>query len=67
MPDSASVSMWGFAPGGDVTPADGVCDGAISVPGPRLDVPVGDSSLQINLTNTLPVPVSIVIPGRSRR
>lgn len=48
------VPMWGF--GLDANPP--------AVPGPALVVPPGDSTLTINLTNNLPEPVSIVIPGQ---
>lgn len=54
MPDGTQVTMWGF---GLTT------DPAVSVPGPALVVPPGDDTLTINLTNALPVPVSIVIPA----
>jgi FtsP/CotA-like multicopper oxidase with cupredoxin domain len=54
MTDGTQVPMWGF---GLTT------DPAVSIPGPALDVPPGDTTLTINLTNELPVPVSIVIPG----
>ena len=54
MPDGHDVPVWGFALGaGDVT-----------VPGPTLTVPTGDSTLRIFLDNNLPVPVSIVVPGQ---
>ena len=52
MPDGRTVTMWGF----------GLSGGPVTVPGPTLDVPNGES-LTINLTNNLPEPVSIVIPG----
>ncbi len=53
MPDSVSVEMWGFGfPGNPYTS-----------PGPVLVVPVGDTTLTINLTNNLAVPISLVIPG----
>ena len=54
------VQMWGFA---GCTPSP-CTPGAISVPGPALVVLPGDTSLTINLTNTLAEPVSIVIPGQ---
>ncbi len=54
MPDGRQVTMWGFSMGG----------GTPSVPGPTLDVPVGDDTLTINLTNELPVPVSLWILGQ---
>lgn len=60
MPDGRVVPVWGFAQ--DSAPGAG--DGAVSVPGPALVVPPGDASLTINLQNSLPEPVSIVIPGQ---
>jgi FtsP/CotA-like multicopper oxidase with cupredoxin domain len=59
MLDGTTIVMWGFAleqPAGD---------GIVKIPGPILEVPSGDSTLTIRLTNNLPVPVSIVIPGQS--
>lgn len=53
MPDGTVVTMWGFGPGPD---------GPISVPGPELTAANGET-LTINLTNYLPVPVSISIRG----
>lgn len=35
------------------------------VPGPRLTVPAGDATLTIHLSNGLPEPTSIVVPGLS--
>ena len=58
MPDGSTVPMWGYATGGAT---NGVCDNAPSVPGPRLTVT--DGTLTINLTNTLPEPTSVVVPG----
>jgi len=54
MADGTVVPMWGFGPTTAAT---------VSIPGPVLVVPPGDTTLTINLTNELPVPVSIVIPG----
>ncbi|MBI5191640.1 MAG: multicopper oxidase domain-containing protein [Nitrospirae bacterium] len=54
MPDGKAVQMWGY----------GLSTGPITVPGPTLNVPAGEN-LTINLTNNLPVPVSIVVPGLS--
>jgi VCBS repeat-containing protein len=54
MPDGTVVPMWGF----------GLAGGAITVPGPVLEVPPGDTTLTIHLTNNLDVPVSLVIPGQ---
>ncbi|MFA5352828.1 MAG: Ser-Thr-rich GPI-anchored membrane family protein [Thermodesulfovibrionales bacterium] len=55
MPDGKVVRMWGF----------GRVGGAITVPGPVITVPPGDTTLTINLTNNLLVPVSVVIPGQA--
>jgi PKD repeat protein len=65
MPDGTVVPMWGFACESSV-PA-GLCanPGVVTVPGPMLAVPAGDSTLVVNLTNDLAVPVSIVIPGQA--
>jgi FtsP/CotA-like multicopper oxidase with cupredoxin domain len=56
MPDGTVIPAWGFAD-------DTSGPGTITVPGPVLDIPAGDT-LTINLTNNLPVPVSINIPGQ---
>jgi FtsP/CotA-like multicopper oxidase with cupredoxin domain len=53
MPDGRVVPLWGF----------GLAGGPITVPGPTLEVPPGDNNLTITLTNNLPVPVSIIVPG----
>jgi hypothetical protein len=53
MPDGAMIPMWGF----------GLQTGNVTVPGPELVVPPGDTTLTINLQNNLTVPVSIIIPG----
>jgi FtsP/CotA-like multicopper oxidase with cupredoxin domain len=60
MPDATVVKMWGFAS----------CDntwacGSVTIPGPTLNVPFGDTTLTVNLKNDLTVPVSLVIPGQS--
>jgi len=52
MSDGMQIPMWGFGPS----------SGAVTVPGPVLVVPPGDTTLTLNLTNQLAVPVSIVIP-----
>ena len=60
MPDGNVITMWGFAQDS----AFEAHDGNVTVPGPQLTIPVGDSTLTINLENNLPEPVSIVIPGQ---
>lgn len=55
MPDGTVVPVWGFAD------MDG--GNTVKLPGPTLDLPAADTNLTINLTNNLPVPVSIYIPG----
>lgn len=59
MPDGAVVPVWGFA--SDSAP--GANDGVVSVPGPKLTAVPGDT-LTINLSNKLPVQISIIIPGQ---
>jgi FtsP/CotA-like multicopper oxidase with cupredoxin domain len=62
-PGSATpVVMWGFAADSD---GDLSTDGAEtpSSPGPRLTIPVGDTSVNIHVRNDLAEPISIVIPG----
>jgi len=53
-PDGNSIFMWSFRNGA----------GSFQLPGPVLCVNQGDS-VTVNLTNTLPEPVSIVFPGQS--
>jgi FtsP/CotA-like multicopper oxidase with cupredoxin domain len=53
------IPIWGFADDTGVTPGSG----AVTLPGPVLRVPSGEP-LTIHLTNDLPVPVSIMIPGQ---
>ncbi len=56
---TVAVPMWGFA----------LVGGTPSVPGPRIVVPRGTSTLEISLTNSLSgpgaEPVSLVIPGQA--
>ena len=61
MPDGVVVQMWGYALDGASCAAP-PC--AATIPGPALSVPPGDTSLTVNLTNNLPAPTSIVIPGQ---
>jgi len=56
-----SVPMWAFAP----SDSTGDCSQAASVPGPAINVPAGDSTLNVYLKNSLGVPVSFVINGQS--
>ena len=55
VPGSAPIAAWGFGFANVST---------TTVPGPKLEVASGDN-LVITLTNKLPVPVSIVVPGQS--
>lgn len=59
MPDGRLVPMWAFAQDS----AAGANDGVLSVPGPQLNVAAGDS-LVIHVTNSLPEPVSLIVPGQ---
>lgn len=52
-PDGGSVLVWGYRNGAS----------PVQYPGPTLIVNVGDT-VTVNLTNTLPQPVSIVFPGQ---
>jgi FtsP/CotA-like multicopper oxidase with cupredoxin domain len=62
MPGGVTVPMWGFASCTDATYA--TCQPA-SVPGPALSVPPNDpQGLIVNVLNTLPAPISLVIPGQ---
>jgi hypothetical protein len=58
LPDGASVPMWGYCTTGSCTSA--------WAPGPTITVPYdpAGNTLQINLTNNLPVPTSIMILGQ---
>ena len=58
MPDGSTVPIWGYSIN---DPVNGC--GPVEMPGPRLTVT--DGTLTINLTNELPEPTSIVIPGLS--
>ena len=66
MPDSSSVTMWGYAEGTGQDSCDpGYLAGlSPSSPGPAIEVLPGDVSLRIFLTNCLDEPTSIVIPGQ---
>lgn len=58
LPDGATVPMWGYC----TTPASGGCTGSWA-PGPTIVAAPGDT-LNISLTNSLPVPTSLVILGQ---
>ncbi|HWQ92890.1 MAG TPA: MBG domain-containing protein, partial [Clostridia bacterium] len=60
LPDGATVVMWGFAQEGFF----GSETGKVTVPGPLLTVPSGDTVLNVHVDNRLPEAVSIVIPGQ---
>lgn len=60
MGDGRPVLMWGFAQ--DSGPS--VQDGTITVPGPAIALGPDAQGLVIHLKNTLPEPVSVVIPGQ---
>lgn len=51
------IPMWGYG-----LDTGGSC--IATVPGPQLDVPVGDTTLTINLRNELTAATSIMIPGQ---
>jgi FtsP/CotA-like multicopper oxidase with cupredoxin domain len=63
MPDAAVVPMWGFAVDvdGDLSTIGGEVP---TVPGPTINMPYGDTTLNIHVRNELPEPVSLVIPGQ---
>jgi len=74
LPSGATVPvpMWGYAldgncpaPSTDTNCFDGIVNNGevVTVPGPRLVVPAGETSLTIVLTNLLPEPTSLVVPG----
>ena len=62
MPDGTGIVMWGFA---SCTDASFVTCGALQVPGPVLEVPFSDVSLEVTVLNLLTEAVSIVIPGQT--
>lgn len=59
-PDGAQVPMWGYA---SCTDGSGSTCTAVTVPGPALSVPAGETNLIVHLINTLPKPTSLVING----
>jgi len=64
LPDGQTITMWGYALDQyNIGSGNVAGDGIIRVPGPILTVPPGQG-LTVHLTNNLPVPTSIVIPGQ---
>ncbi|PHS17138.1 MAG: hypothetical protein COA86_10815 [Kangiella sp.] len=59
LPDAETASMWGFASCTDITFS--TC--TVASPGPQINVSTNET-LNIHLMNTLPIPVSVVIPGQ---
>jgi FtsP/CotA-like multicopper oxidase with cupredoxin domain len=59
MPDGLSVPIWGFAVGDCTDPAV-----PATLPGPVVELTAG-AAARIEVHNTLPTPVSLVIPGVS--
>jgi FtsP/CotA-like multicopper oxidase with cupredoxin domain len=60
LPGGVVVPLWGFG----TWQADGSCTN-VSVPGPALEVPPGDSVLEIRFKNNLPEHVSLYILGQT--
>ncbi|MBW1988058.1 MAG: hypothetical protein JRI97_00790 [Deltaproteobacteria bacterium] len=72
MHDGTQVTMWGFAKDSSF----GAMDGTVTIPGPRIVVPPGDTVLNIHLDNNLTAaatglsmghPVSLVINGLTQK
>jgi hypothetical protein len=55
-----AVPMWGYA---SCAAGFGATCGPVTVPGPALSLPAGDSVLTVHLLNNLPNPTSLVING----
>jgi len=65
MSDTTVIPMWGFALATDAADMNAGCAAAMTVPGPALTVPVGDSVLNIHVKNVdIPEAVSLIIPGQ---
>lgn len=60
MPDGAVISIWGYA---DITGGGGCNPGIATLPGPVIRPAAGDTTLTVNLTNSLAEPVSFFVPG----
>ena len=64
LPGGGTVAMWGFASCTDATYSDCELSTEMDAPGPQVDAFAG-YNLNINVQNTLPMPVSIMIPGQA--
>jgi FtsP/CotA-like multicopper oxidase with cupredoxin domain len=62
MPDGTVIPMWGYAEDADQDLTTE--DGNVSIPGPEIVVPPGETTLTINLLNNLAVPSSLMIAGQ---
>jgi len=61
---AATVPMWGYALGGAT---NGVCNGNLTSPGPRITIDDAYDGVDVVLTNTLSRATSLVIPGTVKR
>ncbi|MDH4289781.1 MAG: multicopper oxidase domain-containing protein, partial [Aquincola sp.] len=57
---ATGIPMWGYA---SCTDSSFIICSAVSVPGPALTVPAGETSLTVHLKNNLTKPTSLVING----
>ena len=64
LPGGGTVAMWGFAACTDNTFTDCAAPSGTDAPGPRIDA-FASHNLTISVMNTLPMPVSIMIPGQA--
>ena len=60
---TVDVPMWGYALDDDADLTNG-CGNPVSVPGPRLSLPAGETSLVVHLRNDLAEATSLVIAGQ---
>ena len=63
MPDGTKIPMWGYALDNNRKFSDG-CGNPVTVPGPEIIVPKGDSTLVIRLKNELPEATSFIVHGQ---
>ena len=64
LPGGGTVAMWGFAACTDASFTDCTAPTETDAPGPGIDAFAG-YNLNISVMNTLPMPVSIMIPGQA--